>query len=277
MVPGFELLFDCNNKLPEPKKEDINWVPTDWADHMDLNAMTTLLRDPICNIEEEEYWEACQHALKSPYEARTSDEDEEGGEAPSDSDEGSNSESDNSSDSSSSDNGDGEDDSNSDSESNNSGDYDSQYSGNDWGEPLSDREDEDVGLFYEDRSDDDVDYYDEDIEDDAKAKPIDMENGIEIEEYKLENVLEAVEEVVGADNIDYDDYPYGRPLDWSCITDVGSRSGPQYDMNGREIPELGSFHNSELGSLNPYIEEEDDIDARLAILDRKLMIHSFRN
>ena len=26
MVPRFELLFDCNNKLPELKKEDINWV-----------------------------------------------------------------------------------------------------------------------------------------------------------------------------------------------------------------------------------------------------------
>ena len=34
--------------------------------------MTTLLGDAICNIEEEECWEACQHALKSPYEARTS-------------------------------------------------------------------------------------------------------------------------------------------------------------------------------------------------------------
>ena len=63
---GFELLFDCNNKLLELKKEDTTWVPTDWADYMDLDAMTTLLGDAICNIEEEEYWEACQHALKSP-------------------------------------------------------------------------------------------------------------------------------------------------------------------------------------------------------------------
>ena len=133
------------------------------------------------------------------------------GEAPSDSDEGSNSESDNSSDSSSSDNGDGEDDSNSDSESNNSGDYDSQCSGNVWGEPPIDREDDDVGLFYEDRSDDDVDNYDEDIKDDAEAEPIDMENGTKSEEYELENVLEAIEEVVGADNIDYDDYLMGVP------------------------------------------------------------------
>ena len=72
MMPGFELLFDCNNELPELKKEDTAWVPTDWANYMDPNAMTTLLGDAICNIEEEECWEACQHALKSPYEARTS-------------------------------------------------------------------------------------------------------------------------------------------------------------------------------------------------------------
>ena len=45
---------------------------------MDPDAMTMLLRDAIYNIEEEEYWEVFQHALKSPYEARTNDEDEEG-------------------------------------------------------------------------------------------------------------------------------------------------------------------------------------------------------
>ena len=45
---------------------------------MDPNAMTTLLGDAICNIKEEEYWEARQHALKSPYELRANDEDEEG-------------------------------------------------------------------------------------------------------------------------------------------------------------------------------------------------------
>ena len=28
-VPRFELLFDCNNKLLELKKEDTNWVPID--------------------------------------------------------------------------------------------------------------------------------------------------------------------------------------------------------------------------------------------------------
>ena len=110
MVPGFELLFDCNNKLPELKKEDTNQVPTDQADYMDPGAMTMLLGDAICNIEkeEEEYQEACQHALKSPYEARTSNE--ERGEAPSDDHGGS-----------SNDSGDSKDDSNNNSESNNSG------------------------------------------------------------------------------------------------------------------------------------------------------------
>ena len=63
----------------------------------------------------------------------------------------------------------------------------------------------------------------------------------------------------------------------NCIIDGSSRLGPRYDKHGREIPELGSFHNLELGSLTPYTEEEDDINARLATLDRKLMIHNFRN
>ena len=108
-------------------------------------------------------------------------------------------------------------------------------------------------------------YYDRDLEDDAKAEDVDIKDDVEAED-------EYVEEC-----IDYDEYPYGRPLDWTYIIDVNLRSGPQYDKHGREIPELGSFHNSELGSLTPYTEEEDDIHARLATLDRKLMIHSFRN
>ena len=48
-------------------------------------------------------------------------------------------------------------------------------------------------------------------------------------------------------------------------------------QHGREILEFGSFHNSELGSLTPYIEEENDIDARLATLDQKLAVNSLRN
>ena len=210
MVPRFELLFDCNNKLPELKKEDINWVPTDWANYMDPDAMTMLLGDAICNIEEEEYWKACQQTLNNSYEVRTSDEDEERGKAPSDDNEGNNSKSD----SSSSDSRDSKDDSNSDSESNNNEDYDSQYSGSDWGEPLSDRDDEDEGSFYEDDFDDNVDYYDGDIEDNVETEPIDMESDNESEEYGLENMLEAIDEdVEEANNIDYDNYPYGRPSD----------------------------------------------------------------
>ena len=227
MVLGFELLCDCNSKLLELKKEDTNWVPTDQANYMGPDAMTTLLGDAIYNIEENEYQEACQHALKSLYEARTSDKDEEGGEALSDNDESSNGESDSSSSSS----GNDEDDSNNDTEGNSSEGYDSQYSGNDLGEPpLVIERMKMKGLFSEDHFDDDVDYYDGDIEDDAKAKN---------EEYGLENVLEAMgQEVEKADNIDYDDYPYRWPSDWSCITDGSVRSSPRCDKPSREIPEF---------------------------------------
>ena len=55
MMPGFELFFDCNNKVLRLKKEDTNWVFTDWPDYMDPVAMITLLGDAIYNIEEEEY------------------------------------------------------------------------------------------------------------------------------------------------------------------------------------------------------------------------------
>ena len=55
MVPGFEILLDYNNKLSELKKEGTTWVPTDWADYIDPDAMTTLLGDAIYNIKEEEY------------------------------------------------------------------------------------------------------------------------------------------------------------------------------------------------------------------------------
>ena len=52
MVSGFELFLDCDNKLPKVKERDTDWVPTDWVDYMDLDAMTTLLADVIFNIEE---------------------------------------------------------------------------------------------------------------------------------------------------------------------------------------------------------------------------------
>ncbi|KAL0015139.1 hypothetical protein SO802_002208 [Lithocarpus litseifolius] len=235
-----------------------------------LNGKFVKTRDSQC------YW----GFPESSYEERTSDEDEEGGKAPSDDDEGSDAKSDSSSDNSSSDSGHGDDDSNSDSESNNSEYYDSQYSGNDWGEPPSDREDEDEGLYYRDY-DDDVDYYDGDIKDnvdDAEAEHIDMRSDDGSDQYRLVNLLEdAGEEIGQANDVDYDDYPYGCLLDWSCINDVSSRSSPRYDKYGREIPKLGSFHNSDLCSLTPHIEEEDYINFRLAILDYKLMVHSLKN
>ena len=48
MLLGFELFLDCDINIPA-------WVPIDWADYMDPNAMTTLSGDAIFNIEEEEY------------------------------------------------------------------------------------------------------------------------------------------------------------------------------------------------------------------------------
>ena len=122
MVPDLEILLDCNNEVPKLKKEDTTQVPTDSADHMDPDAMTTLLGDPICNIEEEEYWEACQHTLKSLCELRASDEDEEGGTASSDDVDESEDKSDSSSDNSNNEGGHDDDD-------NSSRSYDSPYNG----------------------------------------------------------------------------------------------------------------------------------------------------
>ena len=164
--------------------------------------------------------------MKNPYEVRTDDERRE---APSDDDKGSGSEDNNCDDSkvNDSDDSDGGDNSNddNDNEGSNNDNYGSRDSGNDRGEPPSDREDEDAGTFYKDNSYDDVDYYDEDIEDDKEA-------------------------VRG----DYNEYPYGRPSDWSCIIDGNPKSGPPYDKYGREIQDLA------------YTDEEDDIDARLVTL-----------
>ena len=150
--------------------------------------MTTLFGDHICNIEEEEYWEAYQHILKSPYELRASDGDEEGGIAPSDEGDGSEDKSDSISVSSNSDSGHDDDDSSNNCDGNSSRSYDIPYSGDDQGEPPSDREDEDADLFYEEY-DNDVDYYDQDIGDDAEGNNwYDTDS----DQYKLINVLENV-------------------------------------------------------------------------------------
>ncbi|KAL0015607.1 hypothetical protein SO802_002676 [Lithocarpus litseifolius] len=167
--------------LPCPLEPLKPYTPTLNVDYMDPDAMTTLLGDAICNIEEEKYWEACQHALKSPYELRANDEDEKGGVALSDDDDGSDNKSDSSSDSSSN---------------------DSRHDNNDR------------------NNDNDVDYYDEDIEDDAEAN---RWSDTDSDQYRLINILKDAREEVGQPNdVDYDDYPYGRPSDWSCITDVSS-------------------------------------------------------
>ncbi|XP_050254146.1 uncharacterized protein LOC126700169 [Quercus robur] len=272
MVLGFEILLDCNNKVLELKKEDTTWVLVDWINYMDPNAMTTLLGDPICNIDEEEYWEACQHTLKSPYELRDNDEDEEEGTSPSDDEDGSEDKSDSSSNNNSSDSGHDDDDSITNSD-DNSRSYDSSYNGNDWGEPPSDREDEDEDLFFEEYNSD-VDYYDEDIEDDAEANKWSDTNS---DQYKLINVLEnAREENAQANQMYHDEYSYGHLSDWSDITNVSSRFGPWYDKHGREVSELGSYYDSEPSSPISHTEGEDDIDAKLAALDQNLMVHSLK-
>ena len=171
--------------------------------------MTTLFGDHICNIKEEEYWQACQHTLKSTYELRANDGDGEGGTTLSDDDDGSEDKSDSSSDSRSNDSGHNDDDSNTNSDDNNRI-YDSLYSGDDWGEPPSDREDEDADLFYEEY-DSDVDYYDHDIEDDAEANRWSDTNS---DQYRLINVLEnARGENAHANQMYHDEYPYGHLSD----------------------------------------------------------------
>ncbi|KAL0011206.1 hypothetical protein SO802_006314 [Lithocarpus litseifolius] len=205
MVPGFEILFDCNNKTPKLKVEEATWVPTDWADHMDLDSITPLLGDHICNIEDEEYWEASQHALKIPYELRANDEDKEGGAAPSDDEDKSDDKSDSSSDGSSNDSG---------------------------------HNDDDSSTNNDDNS----------------------------------NRKNAREENARANQMYHDEYPYGHFSDWSDITNVSSRSSPRYNKHGREVPKLGSYYDLEPSSPIPYTEKEDDIDARLAALNQKLMV-----
>ena len=39
---------------------------------------------------------------------------------------------------------------------------------------------------------------------------------------------------------------------------------------------MGLYYDSKLGSLTPHIKEKHDVDARLAVLDQKLIVHSLR-
>ena len=72
------------------------------------------------------------------------------------------------------------------------------------------------------------------------------------------------------------EYPYEHLSDWSDITNVSLRSGPRYDKHGREVPELGTYYDSEPSTPTLHTVEDDDIDARLAALDQKLMVHNLR-
>ena len=74
----------------------------------------------------------------------------------------------------------------------------------------------------------------------------------------------------------HEEYLYGHLLDWSDITNVSSRFGLRYDKHGREVPELRSYYDSGSSSPTTHTKEEDDIDARLAALDHKLMVHSLK-
>ena len=119
-----------------------------------------------------------------------------------------------------------------------------------------------------------MDYYDEDIEDYAEAN---RWSDTDSDQYRLINVLEnAREENAQANQMYHDEYPYGHLSDWSDITNVSSRSGPRYDKHGKEVPELGSYYDSEPSSPTSRTKDEDDIDARLVALDQKLMVHSLR-
>ena len=89
----------------------------------------------------------------------------------------------------------------------------------------------------------------------------------------LEN---AREDNAQANQMYHDVYPYRHLSNCCDITNVSSRSGPRYDKHGREVPELGSYYYSESSPPTPHTEEEDNIDATLAALNQKLMVHSLK-
>ena len=80
----------------------------------------------------------------------------------------------------------------------------------------------------------------------------------------LEN---ARKENAQANQMYHEEYPYGNLSDWSNITNVNSRFGPRYDKHGREVPKLGLYYDSKPSTPTLHIEEEDDIEARVAALD----------
>ena len=119
-----------------------------------------------------------------------------------------------------------------------------------------------------------MDYYDQDIEDDIEAN---RWSNTDIDQYRLINVLKnAREENAQANQMYHEEYPYGHFSDWSNITNVSLRSGPRYDKHGKVVLELGSYYDSEPSTPTLHTIEDDDINARLATVDQKLMVHSLK-
>ena len=117
-----------------------------------------------------------------------------------------------------------------------------------------------------------MDYYDQDIKDDIETK---RWSDTDSDQYGLINVSkDAREENAQANQMYHEEYPYGHLSNWSDITNDSSRFSPRYDKHGREVPELGSYYESEPSTPTLHTAEDDDIDARLAALGQKLMIHS---
>ncbi|KAK9998068.1 hypothetical protein SO802_017671 [Lithocarpus litseifolius] len=100
---------------------------------------------------------------------------------------------------------------------------DSDSKGSD-SEDYGSRDNHNAGAFYEDDSYDKVDCYDEALEDD--------------------------EEAVGGD---YNEYPYGRPSNWSCITDVKMK---EWNV----VSQSTSLHPSNKGKQDLFREWMDNIE-----------------
>ena len=89
----------------------------------------------------------------------------------------------------------------------------------------------------------------------------------------LEN---AREENAQANQMYHEEYPYRHLSYWSDITNVNSKSGPRYDKHGNEVLELGLYYDSEPSTPTLRTVEDDDINARFAALDQKLVVHSLK-
>ena len=89
----------------------------------------------------------------------------------------------------------------------------------------------------------------------------------------LEN---AREENAQVNQMYHEEYPYRHLSYWSDITNVSSKSGPRYDKHGNEVLELGLYYDSKPSTPALRTVEDDDINARFAALDQKLVVHSLK-